>query len=152
MRQQALRQKLAEREATGKGHDDPGDRDRDGGTADLADQRQVGFHAGKQQQQQDAELRQPVDQGLLFAGRRKNRVLRLRPKPAEQGRAEQQSSQQFPHHRRLAEPLHQLAKPAAYRDQQRNLDQEDEFGRPRGVVAPGIRRRHHEKENRGGPE
>ena len=106
----------------------------------------------QQQQQQDAELRHAVDQGLLFAGGRKNRVLRLRPKPAEQRRAEQQSGEQFPDHRRLADPLHQFAKPAADRDQQRNLDQEDEFGRPRGVVALGIRCRHHEQENRGGPE
>ena len=125
----------AEREAADEGHHDAGDGDAERGAADLAHQLQVGLHAGQQQQQQDAELRDAVDQRLLLGRGGKDRVLRLRPEPAEQRGAEQQAGQQLADDRGLADPLHQLAEPAADRDQQRDLDEQDEFGRGRGLFA-----------------
>ena len=65
---------------------------------DLAHQREVGLHAGEQQQQQDAELRDAVEHRLLRRARRKQRVLRLRPEQRRTPRAEQQC-------RRAAAPI-----------------------------------------------
>ena len=77
--------------------------------ADLAHQPQVGLHAGQQQQQQDAELRDAVDHRLLFGRRREDRVLAVGPEPAEQRGPEQQAGDQLAHHRGLADALHELA-------------------------------------------
>ena len=46
-----------------------------------------------------------------------------------------QAGQQFADHRGLADALHQLAEPAADGDQQHDLDQQQEFGRTRGLAA-----------------
>ena len=46
-------------------------------------QLQVGFHAGQQQQHQDAELRNGIDHALLLGRARKQDVLRSRPDQAE---------------------------------------------------------------------
>ncbi len=61
MRQKVLWQELAEREAADKGNDDPGDRNRYGGLADLAYQSEIGLHPSQQQQQEDAELGDAVE-------------------------------------------------------------------------------------------
>ena len=111
----------------------------------LPHQLEVGLHAGEQQQQQDAELRHAVDHGLLFGSRRKDRALRLRPQPAEQRRPEQQAAEQFADHRWLADPLHDLAEPAADGDQQHDLDDEDEFGRFCGFFTGGFGHGDHEQ-------
>ena len=144
MRQQVLRQELAERKAAGKGHDDAGDRDGDRGPADLAHQLEVGLHAGQQQQQENTELRDAIEQGLLRAGRRKDRGLCLRPEPAEQRGAQDQAAEQLADHGGLADPLHQFAEPASDRDQQGYLDQQQEFRRPAGLLAVRVRNRDHQ--------
>ena len=137
MRQQALRQELTERKTADEGDNDPGDRNRGRGPADLAHQLEVGLHAGQQQQQQNAELRDAVEQGFLFGGGRKERVLRFRPDPAEERGSEQQTGQQFADDRGLANALHQLTEPAADGDQERYLHQQKELRRPSGFVARG---------------
>ena len=63
-----------------------------GGAADPLDELQVGFHAGEQQQQQDAELRNGIEHALLFGGGRKQRMLSRRPQQAEHGRPKQQAT------------------------------------------------------------
>ena len=68
MRQQAFRHELAEREAAGERHGDAGERDAQRRFADPSHQLEVGLHPGEQQQQQDAELRDAVEHGLLLGG------------------------------------------------------------------------------------
>ena len=48
-------------------------------------------------------------------------------------RTEQQAGEQFADDRRLADPLHDLAKSAAERDQQHDLGDQEEFRWPCGV-------------------
>ena len=124
---------------------------RDGRPADFPHQFEVGFHSRQQQQQQDAELRHAVDHRLLFGRGRKNRALRRRPEPAEQRRPQQQAAEQFADHRRLADPLHDLAEPAADGDQQHDLDDEDEFGRFCGFFTVRAGHRDHAAEARRTP-
>jgi hypothetical protein len=71
-------------------------------------------------------------------------VLRLGPYPAEQGRAKQQTAKKFAHHGRLANALHHLPKPAAYGNQEADLDEQQEFGRTPGLLAISVRNRDHQ--------
>ena len=129
MRKQGLRQNLAERETADERDHDPRNRYRGGRTAYLADQLEVRFHSCQQQQQQDAELRDALDQRFLFGRGWKDRGVRGGPEPSEQGRAKQQAAQQFADHGWLTDPLHDFAESASDPDQKRDLGQQQEFGR-----------------------
>ena len=143
MRQKALWQELAERETADEGNDDPRDRNRYCDLADLAYQPEVSLHASQQQQQEDAELGDAVEQGLLLRRGREDRLLRLGPHAAEQGGRKQQAAEELAHNRRLSDALHHFPKPAAYGNQQGDLDKQQEFGRTRGLLACSIRNRDH---------
>ena len=65
----------------------------------------------------------------------KDRIMRGGPDPAEQRGTEQKSREQLPDHRRLTDPLHDLAEPAADGDQQDDLEDQDRFGGFRGPFA-----------------
>ncbi len=97
--QQRGRQEFAEHETADKRQRYAGDGDGHGGAADAAHQRQVGFHAGQQQQHQDAELRNGVEHALLRGVGRKQRVLRRRPDQAEQRRPQHHPGNELAHHR-----------------------------------------------------
>ena len=127
---------LAEREAAGERHENAHQRGEDRGAAGLAHQPQVGLHAGEQQQQQDAELRDGVDHRLLLGRARKERVLDVREQRAEQRRPEHEAGDQLAHHGRLADPQHGLAEQPADDHQDDELDDEDPLGRPLGRRAP----------------
>jgi len=142
--QHAVRQHFAERHTAGERHRDAGEGHAGGGSAGAADQRQVGLHAGQQQQHQDAELGdRPDHRGLFLAGREQS-SLQLRRQRAKHARPQQDAGDQLAHDRRLADPLHRLAEQPAADQQQDDLGQEDDFrwsvlrlGRGRG------RERHH---------
>ena len=97
-RQQRLRQELAEREAAGERDGDAGERDADRRAArPCAPARQVGLHAGEQQQHQDAELRdrrRSCSSARACAG--KIACCSLRPERAEHRRSEQEAGEQLP--------------------------------------------------------
>ena len=125
---------IAERKTANEGDDDPGDRNRDRGLADLSHQAEVGLHPRQQQQQENAELGDAVEQRLLLRRGREDGVLRLRPDPAEQGGPEDQAAQELADHGGLADALHHFAQSMADADQERNLDHQQEFGRARGLT------------------
>ena len=107
-------------------------------------QSEVGLHARQQQQQEDAELGDAVEQGLLLRRGRKDRVLRLGPYPAEQRGTKQQAAEEFAHDGRLADALHYIPKPAAHGNQEGYLDEQQEFGRTRGLLVCSLRNRDHQ--------
>ena len=121
-------QQLAEQNAAQERHDDPGDRDAERGSARAAHDRQIGLHAGQQQQQQNAELRDRVDHRLLLGARRKQRMLQLGPERTENRGTEQDAGDQLAHDRRLADPLHQLAHQPAADEQDNDLGKENDLG------------------------
>ena len=63
-------------------------------------QPEIGLHAGQQQQQQDAELRDRVDHRLLLVGGRKERVLQVGQQRAEHRRTEHEAGHQHAPSRR----------------------------------------------------
>jgi hypothetical protein len=71
-------------------------------------------------QQQDAELRDSLDHRLLLATRRKDRVLE-RPQLPQYRRTKQDSGDQLPDHRGLADPQPGLAQQAPGYQEQYNL-------------------------------
>ena len=91
-----------------KGTAMPRQRDRHGRACRFAHQLEIGFHAGEQQQHQDADLRQAVDHAFLCRIGRENEILRLGPDPAEQRWPQDQARQQIAHQGGLAEALHAL--------------------------------------------
>ncbi|MGY3407484.1 hypothetical protein ACVWZV_003597 [Bradyrhizobium sp. GM5.1] len=149
IRQQRIWQEFAERKTAGKGHEDAGNRDRDRGLADLPDQLEVGLHAGQQQQQQDAELRDAVDHRFLLGRFGEDCLLCVRPDPTEQRGTEQDAGEQFADHRGLAEALHDLAETAADRDQQHDLGHQQEFRGTGRFAALGAGRNGGEDKRRG---
>ncbi|MGY3456832.1 hypothetical protein ACVWW5_002282 [Bradyrhizobium sp. LM3.4] len=76
-------------------------------------------------------------------------MLRVRPDPAEQRRAEQDAGEQFADHRGLADALHGLAETAADRDQEHDLRNQQEFGRTGRFAALGSGRNGGEDKSRG---
>ncbi len=100
------------------------------GAAGLAHQLEIGLHAGEQQQQQNAELRDRVDHRLLFGIFGKQRVLQIRQQQAEQRGPEHEAGDQLPHHRRLAHAQHGFAEQAADDHQGQNFGDEDGLRRP----------------------
>ena len=78
---------------------------------------------------------------------RKQCVLRLRPKGAEHRWAENNSGKKLAHDRRLPDPLHGLAKQPPEKDKNDDLDQENDFRRPRRgrFRAEGTGRREQEE-------
>ena len=128
-----------------KGTRDAGERDADRRAADLAHQLEVGLHAGEQQQQQDAELRNGVDHGLLLGRRREQRSAAGRARAAEHRGAEQNAGQKLSHDRGLADRCHGLAKQAADHHQQEELSEKNDLGRSalggeRDVRVPALER------------
>ena len=122
-----------------------------GGTAHAAHQRKLGLHPGEQQKQQNAELREAVEHRLLLGDFRKQEVLRLGPERAEHGGTEQETRDQLPHHGRLADPQHALAKQPADHDQKDDLADQHAFGGAGlALRAPGGRsdQKRREKPNR----
>src|SRR4029077_13165902 len=73
--QEAVRQHLAQSHPTDERNDDAHQRSKYGGAAGLSHQLEVSLHSGEQKQQQDAELRDPIDHRLLFGVFWKERVL-----------------------------------------------------------------------------
>jgi hypothetical protein len=149
LRQQRVRQHLAERKAADERQRHAGGGNRHRRAADPLHQLQIGFHAGQQQQHQNAELRHRIDHALLLRRAREQRVLRGRPDQAEHRRPEQKSADELSHHRRLAQPLRGLAHQAADQKQEPELGDEDRFRTDRGGALGRERRRRHGDNNRG---
>ena len=89
IRQHGVGQEFAERDAAGERHDDAGERGNRRRAAGLPHQLEIGLHAGEQQQQQHAELRDRIEHRLLFFCGGKQGVLKIGEQRAEQRRAEQ---------------------------------------------------------------
>ena len=103
VRQHAVGQGLAKRDTADERDDDAHQRGEQRRTARLAHQFEIGLHPCEQKQQQDAELRDPVDHRLLFGIFRKQCVLHVGKQQAEKGRAEQEAGDQLAHHGGLAQ-------------------------------------------------
>ena len=139
VRQHAVGQELADQNAAQERHRDPGERNAECGAAGLADQREVGFHPGQQQQHQDAELPDGADHAALLVGAGKQRVLQSGGQRAKDARPEQNPGKQLAHDRRLADPLHRLAQePPAYEEHD-DLGKEHHLG-GRGLACLGRQR------------
>jgi hypothetical protein len=128
MRQQRFRHELAEREAAGERHGDAGERDAQRRSANPPHQPEIGLHPGEQKQQQDAELRDAVEHGLLLGGLGKERVLQIGQQRAERRRTKQNPAQQHPHDRGLTDTVHGLAQEPSGQHQRDQLREEDDLG------------------------
>src|SRR5207253_2332016 len=101
MRQHAVRQGLAQRDPAQERHRDTGQRDAERGFAGAPHQRQIGFHAGQEQQHQDAELRDRIDHRLLLGERGEQGMLGGWPQYAQNTRPQDDTRQQLAHNCRL---------------------------------------------------
>ena len=103
-RDEAGRQGIGQRDAAGEGDGDAEQRGRHHGPAAAVDQREIGFHAGQQQQQQDADLRDRIDHVLERLGvSGKTRSRHSGSSGAEYRRSEQHAGQQLAEDRGLAD-------------------------------------------------
>ena len=94
----------------------------------LAHQPEIGLHPGEQKQQQDAELRDAVEHGLLLGGLGKERVLEIGQQRAEHRRTKQNPAEQHPHDRGLTDTVHGLAQEPSDQHQRDQLREEDDLG------------------------
>src|SRR6516164_9296345 len=129
MWQHGLGQKLAEHESRNERHGNSCYGHAYSRAASPLYKLEVGFHPGQEQKHQDAEIGDRFEHRLLLMSAGKDRVLTLRPKRAEYRWTEANARDQLPHHGRLADPLHELAKKPAKQQQQHDLRDEESFRR-----------------------
>jgi hypothetical protein len=117
------RQRIGQGHAANERHRDAEQRCRDHRPAFAVHQSEVGLHAGQQQQQKNADLRDGIDHALERRRLGENHVVELRQQGAEDRRPQQHARQELAEDRRLADAGHALADQAAEKQQQ------DQFGR-----------------------
>jgi hypothetical protein len=126
--QHAVRQHLAKHDTADKRNDDTHKRSEHGCAAGLPHKLEVGLHSGKQEQQQNAELRDRIDHRFLLGGFRKERVLKIGEEQAKQRWSEDQARDQLSHHGRLAKSQHGFAEQTTDHHQHDDLANENCFG------------------------
>jgi len=117
----AARQGIGQRHAQRERHGDAGDRGGDDRALAAPHQGQVGFHAGQQEKQKDADLGDRIDhrlQGLVVG---ENKLPSLGPQQAEYRGTEHDTRDQLPKQGGLTESIHHLAQQASGEQQQDQL-------------------------------
>ena len=119
-------QHQAERRSAEERNRDPGQGDAQGRPAQPLHQPQVALHAGQDEQEEDAELRERMERGLLGRVGRKQRLLEVRRDGPQKRGSEQNARDELPEHRRLAKTLGRLAEEA--RREQNDDDRDQKAG------------------------
>jgi hypothetical protein len=124
VRQHGIGQERPEQAPAEEWHDDAAERHGDGRATRIPEHRQVGLHPRNEQQQQDPQLRDCIQHGLLLRDSGKQPVPQLRRQRSENRRPEQHAGDDLSGHRRLTQALHQLASEAPAGEQHHQLGDE----------------------------